>query len=624
MSLNTNQSIEWIINQLKKDQSPNGSWTYPFESGLSTDAHTIILLRSLKINDENLIHGLASRIISKQQNNGSWKIFHDEKDGNLSATIEAYNSLLYSGYLKKTDTRLEAAKKFILAHGGIENTNFFTRIMLAITGQHKWPTSFFIPIETILLPPTSPINFYNLSIFGRANLAPLLILAEKKFNIKISQTPDLSDLFSNRSKVDNWTSSVEWLSFLSSIEEEIKNLTTLPDKLHASAIDYAQKYMLDRIEPDGTLYSYYPSTLLMIYALLSLGYSKNDPVIQNAISGIKSMTTIIEGFPHIQFTTANVWNTALISTALQSANIHPTDPVVKKANHYLLKHQHKKTGDWALHKPEISPGGWGFSNINTLNPDIDDTTASLRAITREATTAQQFRKAWSLGTNWLLSMQNDDGGWAAFEKNIKNDWLELLPYKGSEFIFGDSTTADLTGRTLEFLGNYTNIPKSHPKLTAAIHWLIKNQEKNGSWYGRWGICYIYGTWAAITGMISVELPRNHPSIQQAVNWLNRIQNTDGGWGESCLSDNHRKYVPLNTSTLTDTAWALDALIIASSKPTEEIQKGIQYLLHALGKNDWTSNYPKGQGIPGNYYIHYHSYRYIFPLLALSHYQEKFT
>lgn len=619
--INTEKGIKWIMENLRKDQSPAGSWNYPFETGITTDAYMIILLRTLEINDEQLIKGLASRIISLQGKNGAWKLFYDEEDGNLSSTVEAYYALLYSGSVNKEDKRMAAARKFIKANGGMEAVDIISKVMLAITGQYQWPGFSPLPIEVILLPLSSPINFYQFSVFGRANLAPIMILADKKLYLKTKKSPDLSDLYPNRMNGPLEFRS-DWRSILTTIDEEVKNLIGIPQELHSLAIDRAKKYMLDHLEPDGTFYSYFSSTFLMIFALLSLGYSKNDPIIKKAINGLLAMKTEITGYPHMQYTTSSVWNTSLISFALQFAGLSPNEPMIQKANQYLLEHQQHKFGDWVIHNPAL-PGGWGFSDINTILPDVDDTTATLRAFSRSIPMNQALAQSWDRGLNWIISMQNDDGGWAAFEKNSKNKWIEFLPFEKAEFFLGDSSSADLTGRTLEFLGNYSDIPQNHPIIHNAIHWLLTNQEKDGSWFGRWGICYIYGTWAAVTGLTAVGLAPNHPSIQKAIIWLKSICNKDGGWGESCKSDSEKRYVPLTSSTLTHTAWALDSLIAVSAKPTLEIQKGISYLLESLDKNDWTVNYPKGQGMAGSFYIHYHSYRYIFPLLAMAHYQRKF-
>ncbi len=616
--------INRIVNQLKKEQSPDGSWRYPFETGVATDAYMIILLRTLEINDEDLIKALVERIESKQQGNGAWKLFDDEGEGNVTATVEAYYALLYSGYRKKNDKNMQAAKRRILEMGGIENVHMFAKFMLSLTGQYPWPKFFPIPVEIVLLPPSFPINFWDFSVSGRANLTPIFILADNKYRIKTRRSPDLSDLFVSRCEEDDYW---RWLqmdrSFLSYMKQGIKSFIGLPEYIHTTAIHHAKQYMLSRIESDGTFYSYFSSTFLMIFALLSLGYPKSHPIIIKAINGLKSFVCQINGYPHIQYTTANVWNTSLVSYALQEAGMSSTDPVVEKANLYLLSRQHYQYGDWAIHNPYSLPGGWGFSNINTINPDVDDTTASLRAIHKLVMKEPLFRQAWDRGINWLFSMQNDDGGYGAFEKNVNKRILHHIPIQGAEFLLTDPSTADLTGRTLEFFGNFTNLSKQHLAIQRGVEWLLNHQEKNGSWYGRWGICYIYGTWAAVTGLISVGISPKHPAIQKAVKWLLNIQNNDGGWGESCKSDIAKAYVPLGASTLIHTAWALDALIAVFDEPIPEIQAGVQFILQSAERKDWTTSYPTGQGMAGGFYIHYHSYQYIFPLLTLSHYQKKY-
>ncbi|WP_034669209.1 squalene--hopene cyclase [Bacillus methanolicus] len=624
VQLNTEAMIRRIVDKLKSDQAPDGSWQYPFETGISTDAYMIILLRTLEINDEELIRKLTERIISKQEENGAWKLFYDEGDGNLSATVEAYYSLLYSGYYEKDDKRLRTAERFILSKGGIENSHMFTKIMLSLTGQYPWPPLFPIPVEIVLLPLSFPVNFFDFSVYGRVNLAPILIVADKKYSKRTKRSPNLSNLFHSRADdFFRWRRTQEWKSLFTIFEEGMKSFIGLPMHIHSLAIERAKQYMLDRIEPDGTFYGYFSSTFLMIFALLSLGYSKKDPIILKAVTGLKEMKCLINGHTHMQYTTATVWNTSLISFALQKAGITPSEPVVSGANRYLLQRQHDKYGDWMVHSPNVLPGGWGFADINTLHPDIDDTTSSLRAISKLVRQEPHFQRAWERGINWLFSMQNDDGGWPAFEKNVNKKILNHLPIEGGKFLLTDPSTADLTGRTLEFFGAYTNLSKNHPSMKRGVNWLINNQEKDGSWYGRWGICFIYGTWAALTGLIASGVSSHHQSIQKAVNWLYKIQNHDGGWGESCKSDIMNTYIPLGASTLIDTAWAVDALIAAADQPTPGIQAGIKFLLKSFEKNVWTISYPKGQVIAGGFYIHYHSYRYIFPLLALSHYKQKF-
>ncbi|WP_416825607.1 squalene--hopene cyclase [Ectobacillus polymachus] len=617
--------IERIVNVLSNDQSPDGSWRYPFETGISTDSYMIILLRTLEINDEELIKSLVERISSRQERSGSWKLFRDEEEGNVSATIDAYYALLYSGYRNKHEKEMQMARQFILSKGGITKAQMLTKMILAITGQYAWPSDFFIPIEVMLLPRSFPVNFFDLSVYTRSNLAPILILANHRFSMKTIHSPDLSDLLQERKmtiiKDLDLNEEARWHSFITMIMQGIQTLQGIPEELHENAERRAEQYMVERIEPDGTLYSYFSSTFLMIFALLARGYLKSHPVITRAVQGLKSMVSRIDGNLHIQYTTATIWNTALISYVLQEAGVPSSSKVIQKSNQYLLSRQHNKYGDWAIHNPNIQPGGWGFSNINTINPDVDDSTAALRAIRTFATEQTLYQKSWDLGIKWVISMQNRDGGWPAFEKNVDKQFLTSLPIEGGEDLLIDPSTADLTGRTLHFLGSSTRLNLHHQMIKRGVDWLLHNQKEDGSWHGRWGICYLYGTWAAVTGMSAIGMSSDRPAMQKAVKWLYEIQNADGGWGESCKSDLEKKYVPLGVSTRTHTAWALDALLAASMKISPEIERGVKFLVDKK-QEDWTTNYPKGRGVAGAFYIHYHSYEYIWPLLALAHYKQK--
>jgi sporulenol synthase len=616
--------INRLVERLQEKQSKDGTWRFCFEGSPMTDSYMIILLRSLGINDEDFIRKLASRLEAKQSENGAWKLFADEKDGNLSATVEAYYALLYSGYKQKNE--MEQARQFIISQGGIDKVNSLTKIMLGVTGQYPWPKHFPVPIEIILLPQSLPINFFDFSGYARVHMAPILIVADQKFVLKRNNTPDLSELETKRvlegMSFEEFRT-YEARSFISLIEQSIEKLIGLPSKLHQQALTHAKRYMLDRIEPDGTLYSYFSATFLMIFALLSQGNSKDDPVIKNAIKGLKTLVCQTDGHIHIQNSTSTVWDTSLISHALQTSGVNISSTTIQRSSQYLIQRQHYQYGDWMIHNPYVLPGGWGFSDINTMNPDVDDTTASLRALRKTASQFPLLRQSWYQGMNWILSMQNDDGGWPAFEKNTDKKFLTLVPIDGSESASIDPSTADLTGRTLEFLGRDARLNMNYPQIKSGIRWLEKNQEKDGSWYGRWGISYIYGTWAAITGMRAVGVKADNHSIENGVRWLKNIQNADGGWGESCKSDSEKKYVSLGSSTPSQTAWALDALISVYDDPTDEINRGIDCLINKLNNQDWTYTYPTGAGLPGSFYIYYHSYNYIWPLLTLSHYLRKY-
>ncbi|MCV9886025.1 squalene--hopene cyclase [Metabacillus halosaccharovorans] len=613
------QFIYSFVDKLKNTQKSDGSWKYCFEGGLMTDAFMIITLRALDIkNEESLIKNLTERLLLTQTKEGTWKAYPDEEGGNLSVSIQAYCALLFSGFLSQDHPALKKAEHFIKEKGGLHNAHFMTKWMLAVNGLYPWPTLFYVPMTFLLIPERFPFNFYQFSAYARIHFIPMMVAANKKFTLKSAYTPVLSHLYRQPSPQHLLNLYRSHSLFMN----DMKKLLTLPEYLHRLGYQRAERYMLKRIEEDGTLYSYASATFFMIFALLSLGYNKNSPTIVNAINGLKQLVSTSCNGIHLENSTSTVWDTALLSYALQEAKVANQEKIIQQATSFLLSKQHTKKGDWKIHNPNVAPGGWGFSHNNTMIPDNDDTSAVLRAISRTAILIDKVRNAWYRGVTYLLSMQNADGGWGAFEKNTDLELLTLIPLENAKDAAIDPSTPDLTGRTLEFLGTYAGLSKQHPSIKAAIQWLENNQERNGSWYGRWGVCYIYGTWAAVTGMISVGVSVHSPVIQKAIHWLESVQLDTGGWGESCISSIQKKYTPLLYSTPSQTSWALDALIQSNAHKNESVQKGISHLLDPSSFSQSALTYPTGIGLPGQFYIHYHSYNDIFPLLALAHYRKK--
>ncbi|WP_226666636.1 squalene--hopene cyclase [Metabacillus litoralis] len=614
------------IKELKVLQKPDGSWDFCFEGGLMTDAFMIIILRSIDTQseqEEKLINKLAQRISKQQTPNGSWRAYPDEHAGNLSVTVQAYTALLFSGFYSREDSSMKKAEVFIKGNGGLSETHFMTKWMLAANGLFQWSSIFYIPMTFLLLPNSFPLNFYQLSTYARIHFIPMMIVANKKFKLQSRHTPNLNHLYSSSYKrtADPWDLATYTRSQNNPLLHEINKLLKLPANFHRLGYQQAETYMLKRIEDDGTLYSYASATFFMIYSLLSLGYTKQSPLIKNAIRGLKKLINSDCNF-HLENSTSKVWDTALISYALQEASGEDEIKMVSQSVNYLLAKQHTKKGDWKIHNPNISPGGWGFSHNNTLNPDNDDTSAVLRALTRQAQSKKKVTEAWYKGVTYLLSMQNTDGGWAAFEKNTDFKLLTYIPLENAQDAAIDPSTADLTGRTLEFLGNYAGLTLQNPNIKAAVDWLVSHQEKDGSWYGRWGVCYLYGTWAAITGLVAVGMPTDASVIKRGVKFLENTQLPDGGWGESCRSSEIKRYVPLNFSTPSQTSWALDALIMANRSHTDFVKNGVFHLLDRNSFNNRSQSYPTGIGLPGQFFINYHSYNYIFPLITLSHYRNK--
>lgn len=623
-SRQVNHEIAGLTEWLTERQQQDGSWNFCFENGTIIDAHVIVLFRCLeRSGDEALIRKLHDRILSRQQADGSWRLYKDEQEGNLSATVEAYYALLSSGYSKPKDAAIERAKAYIQARGGAEHApSVLTKALLSATGQRKWPRSLSsIPIEVMLIPDFMPLNLYSFSGYARVHLVPMLLMASLNISIKSAQIPDLTELMETR--IDGDESLPEsHFELQASIRQGTGRLIGSSRSLREAALDKAERFMLERIEADGSLYSYATSTVLMVFALLALGYPKDHPLIMKACEGLTEMRFETGEYTTIQNSPSTVWDTALLAYALQEAGVSKDQPVIRKATGYLLGKQHTRTGDWSKHNPNTVPGGWGFSATNTMNPDVDDTTAALRAIHRFSSEDSRFRDAWNRGLLWTVSMQNKDGGWPAFEKNTDNRMLTWLAIDGAKSAAIDPSEADLTGRTLQFLGSYAKLNTDHLFMRRGADWLIYNQKRDGSWYGRWGICYVYGTWAALTGLTAAGVSSEHEAVRKGVHWLLEVQNEDGGWGESCRSDAALHYVPLGASTPSHTAWALDAIIAASPQSSAQIERGVKRLIALLHEDNWATSYPTGAGLPGTFYIHYHSYRYIWPLLALAHYRKK--
>ncbi|MCP6683942.1 terpene cyclase/mutase family protein [Bacillus nakamurai] len=603
---------------LREKQNPDGSWSFCFEGPILTNAFLILLLTSLDDKDNELIAKLARGIRAKQRPDGTFTNYPDEREGNVTATVQGYVGMLASGLYHRSDANMIQAERFIISKGGLRNVHFMTKWMLAASGLYPWP-ALHLPLSFLVIPPSFPLHFYQFSTYARIHFVPMAVTLNKRFTLKNPNVPSLGHLDRHMTKNPfTWLrSDQEQDRDMSSLLAHWKRLLHIPASFHELGLRTAKTYMLDRIEEDGTLYSYASATIFMVYSLLALGVSRHSPVIRKALAGTKSLLTTCDGTPYLENSTSTVWDTALLSYALIKSGISENDQMVTCAARFLRERQHTKIADWAVHNPHAEPGGWGFSRINTNNPDCDDTAAVLKAMPRKL-----YPASWERGLSWLLSMQNRDGGFSAFEKNVNHPLIRLLPLESAEEAAVDPSTSDLTGRVLRCLGETAGLLSDHPQIEKAFQWLIDHQEQDGSWYGRWGVCYIYGTWAALTGMNACGVSQNHPAVKKAVRWLKSIQNDDGSWGESCKSAEVKSYVPLPYGTVVQTAWALEALLQYERPDHPAVIKGIHFLIDDCHYEGTPFTYPAGIGLPKQFYIRYHSYPYMFSLLTLSTFMKE--
>ncbi|MFK4465951.1 prenyltransferase/squalene oxidase repeat-containing protein [Bacillus sp. RC252] len=607
------EEIERRTTALQTMQRQDGTWQFCFEGALLTDCHMIFLLKLLGRNDE--IEPFVKRLVSLQTNEGTWKLYEDEKGGNLSATIQAYAALLASERYSKEAMNMRRAEMFIKEHGGVSRAHFMTKFLLAIHGEYEFPALFHFPTPILFLQDDSPLSIFGLSSSARIHLIPMMICMNKRFRVEKKLLPNLNHIAGGGGQWFREERSPLFQSFLG----DVKKVISYPLSLHHKGYEEVERFMKERIDENGTLYSYASATFYMIYALLALGHSIQSPIIEKAVTGLKSYIWKMDRGSHLQNSPSTVWDTALLSYSLQEAKVTNENKMIQRATEYLLQKQQTKKVDWSVHASSLVAGGWGFSDVNTTIPDIDDTTAALRALARSRGN-DRVDDAWGRGVEWVKGLQNNDGGWGAFERGVTSKLLSNLPIENASDMITDPSTPDITGRVLELFGTYAPNELLEEQKKKAIKWLMDVQEQNGSWYGKWGICYIYGTWATMTGLRALGVPSTHPSLKKAASWLEHLQHEDGGWGESCQSSVEKKFISLPFSTPSQTAWALDALISYYDQETPIIRKGISYLLAQSTMNE---KYPTGTGLPGGFYIRYHSYGHIYPLLALAHYVKKY-
>lgn len=610
-----------LLDEVLPKQGRDGRWTFVFETtDPMTDTFTLLLMEVLGWHDERLRAGLVERIRSHVDGSGGWRIFADEREPNLTATVQAAVALMATGEESVEGPLMRSAREIVRFQGGIGKAGSLTKVMLSLVGLLDWRRIPQLPLKFILLPLWFPINFFDLVGYARCHLAPILVASHLRVVRRLPRGPhDLSGW----GKPETATATAQQVKTL---RRQIRQ--ALPPQLTGSAGDRialakAITFMRNRTEADGTLYNFLSGTFMMVFAWLGLGLPPSHPWIAQATRGLRSFAIPVADGIHMQETTSAVWDTALLMGALGEAGLSPGDAALVQGRKYLLSRQQRRLGDWALKNPGIPAGGWGFSDINTINPDVDDTSASLGALAAGMRVDPAISAPWGRGVRWLTSMQNRDGGWPAFEKNTDKRWPRLLLPPDLQPGATDPSTPDLTGRTLVFLGRNCGWKLGQPAVDRAIRFLEREQQSQGCWMGRWGITYLYGTWAALTGMAAVGCPATHPAVARGLKWLLSVQQSDGGWGESCRSDQEKRYVPLQWSTPSQTAWALDALIAYHDRPTAPIRAGIKRLAEMVGEKGEHTRYPTGAGLAGQVYFHYHSYRYIWPLAVLGRYEKKY-
>jgi squalene-hopene/tetraprenyl-beta-curcumene cyclase len=553
---------------------------------------------------------------------GSWNI-HYEGPGDLSTTLEAYCAMKLAG--EDVDGRhMARARDFIVAHGGIESSRVFTKFFLALLGVYPWERCPALPPELMLLPQGFPMNIYEMSSWARATVVPLLILWHYKPNVSASKAFHLNELDIPGSLAgaghERTSNGNRWERFFFTADRILKGYEKRPlPWTRKKALKRAEEWIIDRQDPTGEWGGIMPAMMNSLMALKCLGYPTDHPAVRKGLEAVHRFAIEDGKSFRLQSCVSPVWDTANTSLALLESRLSPDHPALCQTMQWLWSKQTRKPGDWAVKNPDAAPGGWSFEFANEFYPDCDDTLAVLTVLRLSGSDAER-PEAWYRGLQWLLSMQSKNGGWGAFDiDNDRRIW-NRIPFADHKSML-DPPTSDLTGRVLEFLGGLEYGTDFAP-VRRAVAFLESQQESDGSWYGRWGVNYLYGTWCVLCGLGAIGYDMYSPRIRRAVAWLQSCQNEDGGWGEPCASYDDPIHKNKGKSTASQTAWALMGLIAAGEARTEEVRNGVGYLLRAQNrKGSWDEKAFTGTGFPSFFYLRYHMYRDYFPLLALARYRN---
>src|SRR5581483_7559297 len=541
---------------------------------------------------------------------GSWNIYTDGP-GNISATVKAYFSLKLMGR-KPDETPMVKAREWILAHGGVTEINTFSKMYLCFFGQYDYDTVPAIPPEIVLFPNWFWFNLYEISSWSRGILVPLAICYAKKPFKKIPDEMNIDELFLEGRHGNlhlKWDKKlVSWRNFfllLNNVVHFFERVHVRP--LRALALKRAEKWMLERLEMSDGLGAIYPAILNSIIALKALGYSTDDPQVIRAMDEFERLGIEEQETFRMQPCMSPVWDTAYAVFALGEARVPADDPRMVKAAEWMLKKEVTHKGDWTVKVPNVQPGGWYFEFNNEFYPDVDDTAQVILSLTHVRTSNERYQDdAIKRALNWELAMQCKGGGWASFDKDNDKMVFQHIPFADHNAML-DPPTVDITGRVLEALSHHGYSLKDKV-VQRAVKFIQSEQEPDGSWFGRWGVNYIYGTMLCLRGLAAVGVDHHEPMVQQAAEWLRMVQNPDGGWGETVGSYDDPKLRGTGPSTASQTAWAIMGLLAANDLRSDSVTRGIAWLLETQkADGSWWDPWITGTGFPRVFYLKYTMY-----------------
>ena len=639
-------------------QYQDGYWWAELESNPSMEAEYLLLTYFLDVVDKERWRKLTNYLLNKQRDDGSWGQYYGAP-GDLSTSVECYLALKLAG-VPSDKPEMRKAREFILSKGGVPKVRIFTKIWLSMFGQWEWEGTPIMPPELMLLPNWSPINIYEFSSWARATIVPMLIILTERPVRPLPDWAGIDELYPMPRELTDYSlprpqELFSWSRFFHVADKLLGLYQKMPVKPGRKiATQKAIEWIVSHQEADGSWGGIQPPWVYSLIALNHLGYPTDHPIVKKGLEGFEGFA-IEEGDTwRVQACISPVWDTCLALIGLLDSGMAPDHPAIQRAIRWLVKEQILAGGDWQVKVKTAPPGGWAFEFSNDIYPDIDDAAEVIMALSMGRLDGEDEKRksdAIDRGVQWVLAMQSNNGGWAAFDKDNDISYIAKIPFSD----FGetlDPPSVDVTAHVLEMMGKL-GYNKDSPLVRRAYDYIRSEQEPDGPWFGRWGVNYIYGTGAVLPALETIGEDMGRPFIRDAVGWILAHQNPDGGWGESCGSYVDHSLKGVGPSTASQTAWALMALLACIRGQNDDvriwpaIESGIRYLVDTQQEDgSWDEPYFTGTGFPGygvgqrpkqlpkpgdpgyqgldmpaGFMINYHMYRNYWPLMALGRYRR---
>ncbi|BCK75598.1 squalene--hopene cyclase [Acetobacter aceti NRIC 0242] len=610
-------------------QNDDGHWVFELEADATIPAEYVLLEHFLDRIDQPLEDKIGVYLRRIQGEHGGWPLYHDG-EFNISATVKAYYALKCIGD-DINAPHMQRARQAVLDHGGAERTNVFTRFQLALFGEIPWHGTPVMPVELMLLPRSAFFSVWNMSYWSRTVIAPLLVLAALRPVAVNPRGVHVQELFvTPPDQVKDWIKGPyrsKWGHAFKVLDQVLRPVVKLiPQKVHKKAIRASVDFIEPRLNGIDGLGAIYPAMANTVMMYRALGVPDSDPRANTAWESVRALLVDHGDEVYCQPCVSPIWDTGLAGHAMMEAGSGPnpiaqkeTQEKMAKAAEWLRDRQILDVkGDWAINRPDLEPGGWAFQYRNDYYPDVDDTAVVGMLLHRQNDPAND--KAIERARKWIVGMQSTNGGWGAFDVDNNKELLNHIPFSDHGALL-DPPTADVTARCISFLAQLGHA-EDRPVIERALDYLRGDQEQDGSWFGRWGTNYIYGTWSVLCALNAAGVSHDDPMVVRAVEWLRSVQRPDGGWGEGCESYEDGPRGRYKESLPSQTAWAVLGMMAVGRRDDPAVKRGIAWLSKQQGENgEWEEEPYNAVGFPKVFYLKYHGYKQFFPLLAVSRYRN---